>query len=58
VSKGERRTVDLQHLLTEVVVSPFSSDDRLEEVRQLLALHNLSISVRPSDLARYRQFLP
>jgi hypothetical protein len=58
VSKGERRTVDLRHLLTEVVVSPFASDDRLEEVRQLLTSRNLPIPVRSSDLTQYRQLLP
>lgn len=58
VLKGHRRKVDLQALLTGIVVSPWASAATLDEVNQLVRDKGYSISVEQSELSRYRGLLP
>jgi hypothetical protein len=58
VSKGERRKVDLQALVTDIVVSPCSSSTIVDEVRQVVSDAGYKIPVQQSELARYATFLP
>jgi hypothetical protein len=58
VMKGQRRKVDLQALISEIVVSPWAPSTALEEIRQLVRDTGYKISVRQSELARYAALLP
>lgn len=58
VLKGHRRKVDLQALLTGIVVSPWASSTTLEEIKQLVSNTGYTIPVRQSELARYAALLP
>lgn len=58
VLDGHRRRVDLQALLTEIVVSPWASTATLDEVKQLVSAASYSIPVQQSALARYAALLP
>lgn len=58
VLKGHRRKVDLQALLTGVVVSPWASATTLDEVNELISSKGYSIPVRQSELSRYLALLP
>ncbi|MGA2967269.1 MAG: hypothetical protein ABSD64_13750 [Terriglobales bacterium] len=58
VLKGHRRRVDMQTLVTEVVVTPWASSATFDEVDQLLRNHRYAIPVQPSALTRYRELLP
>jgi hypothetical protein len=58
VLKGERRKVDLQTLLTEIVVSPWAPSTTLSEIRNLVEETGYKIPVRQSELARYAGLLP
>jgi hypothetical protein len=57
VSDGHRRRVDLQRLVTEIIVSPWASSATVNEINRLVESKGYAIAVRPSDLTRYRQFL-
>ncbi|MEQ1898166.1 MAG: hypothetical protein ABL971_12340 [Vicinamibacterales bacterium] len=53
-----RQRVDLQSLLTEIIVSPYAPDATRAEVEGLLRDAGLVIPVRDSELRRYAVFLP
>lgn len=58
VSEGERRKVDLQALMTEVIVSPWASSTTVDEIRKVVRDAGYKIPVRQSELARYAALLP
>lgn len=58
VSKGERRKVNLQALVTEIVVSPRASSATVDEIRQIVRDARYKIPVLQSELARYATLLP
>lgn len=58
VLEGHRRRVDLQTLITEIVVTPWASSATLNEVNCLVTGNGYCIPVRPSGLAPYRDLLP
>jgi hypothetical protein len=58
VSKGHRRKVNLQALITGIVVSPWAPSATFEEISGLVESKGYSIPVQPSALTRYREFLP
>jgi hypothetical protein len=53
----QRRKVDLQALITGIVVSPLAPDPLRSEVESLNQQTGHSIPVRPSQLAQYRHLL-
>ena len=58
VPKGQRRKVDLNVLLTGIVVSPWAADTTLSNVERIIREGGGSIPVRWSELTRFKQFLP
>lgn len=58
VLKGQRRQVDLQALVTEIVVTPWASAALLDEINHLARKNGHAIPVQPSELTRYRELLP
>ena len=58
VLKGHRRKVDLQDLVTEIVVTPWVSPATLDEVNRLVSDNGYTFPVSPSGLTRYRDLLP
>jgi hypothetical protein len=58
VLKGHRRKVNVQSLLTSIVVSPWASAATLDEVNQLVRTYGYSIPPRQSDLSRFLALLP
>jgi hypothetical protein len=58
VSKGERRKIDLQALVTEIVVTPWASSITIDEINVLVKNNGYTVPVRPSELTRYRELLP
>ena len=58
VSKGERRRVDLQALVTSIVVSPWASPTTLDEINQSVRNKGDKIPVQQSGLSRYAALLP
>jgi len=58
VLRGHRRRVDLQALITEIVVTPWASPATFDEVNRLASNNGYAIPVRPSGLTRYRELLP
>jgi hypothetical protein len=58
VADGHRRRVDLQQLITEIVVTPWASPSTSDEVTSILKTNAYLISVKPSTLTRYRELLP
>jgi len=58
VLKGHKLRVNLEALLTGVVVSPWASPEALEETDQLIKGKGYSIPVELSALSRYRALLP
>jgi hypothetical protein len=58
VLDGQRRRVDLQTLITEIVVTPWASPPTFHEVNWLVNGSGYTIPVRPSGLAPYRDLLP
>jgi hypothetical protein len=58
VSLGHKRKVDLQTLITEIVVTPWASPAVFDQVNRLVNDNGYNIPVRPSGLARYRDLLP
>jgi len=53
-----RRKVDLQALVTEIFITPWASSTTVGEVKHLVKSNGYSIPVQPSELTRYREFLP
>jgi hypothetical protein len=58
VLKGQRRRVDVQALITEIVVSPWAPSARVAEVSQLVSDAGHEIPVRQSELVRFATLLP
>jgi hypothetical protein len=58
VPEFQRRKVNIQSLITEVVVSPCASEGFISEIERLVKESGHSIPVQPSDLTRYRDLLP
>lgn len=58
VSRGERRRVDLDSLVTSVVVSPWASAHTVEDVIHSVKSCGYKFPVRQSELSRYAEFLP
>ena len=58
VLDGHRRKVDLQTLVTGIVVTPWASSTNLDEINQLVKSNGYAIPVQPSALTRYRDLLP
>jgi len=58
VPKGQRRKVDLNVLLTGIVVSPWAADTTLSNVERIIREGGGSIPVPWSELTRFKQFLP
>lgn len=58
VLSGHRRRVNLQTLISEIVVTPWAASSLLAEVEQLVQDNGYRIPVRPSALTRYRELLP
>jgi hypothetical protein len=58
VFKSHRRKVDLQALITEIVITPWASPSTLDEVNELVGSSGCTIPVHPSSLTRYRDMLP
>jgi hypothetical protein len=58
VLQGQRRKVDLQALVTSIVVSPWASPSTLEKITQLVTDRGYEIPVQQSGLSRYEALLP
>jgi len=58
VLDGHRRQVNLQALLTGIVVTPWASSTTFEEIAQIVRNNGHAIPVEPSSLTRYRDLLP
>jgi len=58
VSSGEKRKVNLQVLVTSIVVSPWASRTVLDEITQLVRDKGYKIPVQRSELSRYEALLP
>lgn len=58
VLPGQRRAVDVQSIVTEIVVTPWASRETLEEVNRLVARNRYTIPIRSSALARFCAPLP
>jgi hypothetical protein len=58
VPNGQRRTVDLKALVTEIIVAPQASSETFSEIEQLVRETGYEIRVQPSGLARFRELLP
>lgn len=58
VPMGQRRKIDLQAVLTRVIVTPWATPEDHAEIEQLVRSSGYTILVEPSALTRYRQFLP
>ena len=58
VLKGYGRRVDLQALVTRVVVSPWASQSTFDEINQLVKSSGYRIPVLHSEQSRYRDLLP
>src|SRR6266851_4201967 len=58
VLKGHKRKVNLQALVTGIVVTPWASSKIFEEIRSLVESKGYSIPIQPSALTRYRELLP
>jgi hypothetical protein len=56
--EGVHRPVDLQTLLTEVVVSPFADANTKESVEQLLRDAGCPVLVKQSDMTSRKTFIP
>ena len=54
----QRRKIDIQSVITEVIVSPLASDGFLPEVERVVRERGYSIPVRPSELTQYKHLLP
>jgi hypothetical protein len=58
VLKGQRRRVNLQTLVTRVIVSPWATSQTYDEISQLMKQLGLTIPVEVSELSRYKGLLP
>lgn len=58
VPDGVTRPVQVEALVTGIVMSPWMSSEQASAVETLVNDAGLTIPIRPSDLTRYREFLP
>jgi hypothetical protein len=58
VKNSHRRHVDLHSLLSGVVVTPWAETDTLRDFERLVSSSGHGFPVVPSELTRFRQFLP
>jgi hypothetical protein len=58
VPRFQRRKVDLQSLITNIVVSPYAPEPLTSEAERIVQASEYSIPVRLSELARFRNLLP
>lgn len=58
VLKGHRRKVNMQALVTGIVVSPWASSTTFKEISRLVENKGYAIPVEASALTRYREYLP
>jgi hypothetical protein len=58
VLRGERRKLDLEALVTSIVVSPWASPNTLDEITRIVRDNGYKIPVKQSDLSRYVALLP
>jgi hypothetical protein len=58
VPEGHRRKVDLNSLMTEIVVSPWASEETLLKAAQLTRKAGYSTPARWSELRKFRALLP
>lgn len=58
VPKGQRHKVDLERLVTAIVVSPWASSSTLDEIKRLVRDTGYETPVPQSELARYATLLP
>jgi hypothetical protein len=58
VPKFHRRKVDVRTLLLGVVVNPWCDEAFIPQVEELILQKSLSIPVRPSELSKWKQYLP
>lgn len=58
VLRGHKRAVNLQQLVTQIILTPWASPKLNDEVHLLLKNGGFAIPVRPSELTHYRDLLP
>lgn len=58
IPKGITRKVDIQKLVSEIVLSPWVSEKELQVAETLVRNNGLKIPIRLSDLTRYKHLLP
>lgn len=58
VLKGHRRKVNLEALVTGIVVSPWAPSTTGDQIKQLVLDNGYTIPVQLSELSRYQKFLP
>jgi hypothetical protein len=58
VPNGLRRKVDLQALITKIVVSPWASPTAIDEITRLVKDHALNTVIEQSGLTQHLQLLP
>jgi hypothetical protein len=58
VPKGHRRKVDVQGLVTEIVVSPHAITTTFDEIQRLVTSKGYAIPIQASALTRFRELLP
>jgi hypothetical protein len=58
VLKGHKRKVDVQELVTKIVVTPWASPTTFDEINQLVKNNGYSIPVQSSTLTRFQELLP
>jgi len=58
IAKGQRRKVDLQALVSSIIVSTWASPTTLDETTQSLTNRGYKIPVQQSGLSRYTALLP
>jgi len=58
VLDGHRRRVDLQSLVTEIVVTAWATSTTVDGINDLVKNSGYTIPVRPSELTRFRDLLP
>jgi len=58
VLRGERRKVDLEALVTSIVVSPWASPSAFDEINRIVRDRGYKVPVRQSELSGYSALLP
>ena len=58
IPKALRLRVEVNSLITEVLVSPWASETAIFEVEEMMRSHGYMLRVRPSAVSRFRTLLP